>query len=193
MLDFFVMFSLIATRQRLLVGLVVATLMLAAGSPSFGQVNRCGDCDLDGRVEINELIGAVNNALDFSGPSQDLESDFALPPGYISQTDATSYVVRAAVVDFAEAGFEAGLIRFHAVPHFENRVAVSFRLFGIVAGSLLESLGLVDGDLIVAVNGVPLVNDDLVLELDDLFVAEDLLVDIVRNRVGMTLRWRIDP
>lgn len=50
------------------------------------------------------------------------------------------------------------------VPSFEDGQAIGFKLFGIRAGSLYQDLGLCNGDVVTAIDGLPLNSPDGALE-----------------------------
>lgn len=181
-----------ALRKRAAVALLA--LPLSVAMPDVGHATvRCGDCDADGVVRIDELVGAVNNALSAQpGRGQSFISPFqTIPPGYIVQTAPTEYTVRRAIVDFAVANLGPIATQFRFIPHFEDGQITAYRPIDISPLSLLDQLGFASLDLIDSVNGTAVGTEGL--DIAALLAADEVVVRIRRDQQGLVLRFSIVP
>jgi hypothetical protein len=182
-----------ASRRHWRAATALTSLLTVAAPALCGATIRCGDCDADGVVRIDELVSAVDNALSaVAGRRQSATGPFQIiPPGYIVQATTTEYIVRRAIVDFAAANLEQIRIQFRFVPHFEGGQLTSYRPIDIPPGSLLDQLGFARLDFIDAVNGISVAAERF--DIADLLSADEVLVQIRRDRKEILLRFSIVP
>jgi general secretion pathway protein C len=119
----------------------------------------------------------------------------ALPPDLaakIRKVSATEFLVDRSAIDRIMADY-AGLVRGSRMRPVKNNGAVSgFRLARIGQQTLLGQLGLLDGDVIQAINGFPLTAPDKALRAyASLRTASELRVQLLRGGRGMTIDYRI--
>jgi hypothetical protein len=80
------------------------------------------------------------------------------------------------------------------VPEASNGKTVGLRLFGIREGSGLSRLGLVDGDLVLSVNGSEIRNPEKALGLyERVRTADEIILELSRNGLPRELRFHVLP
>jgi hypothetical protein len=80
------------------------------------------------------------------------------------------------------------------VPEVSNRKVVGLRVFGILEGSRLSRLGLVNGDLVLSVNGSDLGSPEKALDVyGRMQTAEEIVVELSRGGEPRELRYHVRP
>lgn len=78
------------------------------------------------------------------------------------------------------------------MPHEENNEVVGFKVYGIRRDSLFGKLGLENGDLVRAINGIPMTGADKALQAyGRLRMADQIAVTITRRGQDLTLNYSI--
>ena len=72
------------------------------------------------------------------------------------------------------------LLRMEPIMDTDGRM-VGYRIFPRAQGALFDSLGLVSGDLVVAVNGIPFDNDNIALARDQMNSGGDMMLSVMRE------------
>lgn len=112
-----------------------------------------------------------------------------------SQSPESSSVEKLAVTrsDIEEmlANLPATLSQARAVPYFRGGQSVGLRLFAIKSGSLYEKLGLKNGDVLIAANGVQLVDLGNALKIiEQLKESSSLVIILERSAREVTLKYQ---
>lgn len=118
-----------------------------------------------------------------------------VPKGAVKRPTANTYVMpRAVVADLLGQGLGrlAGQARIE--PQYVKGKRIGFGVTRIRAGSVLETLGLRNGDLLIDVNGADLGKPAAVLGLYALIFRPNAAATLRLRRKGkpLTLIWRID-
>jgi general secretion pathway protein C len=110
----------------------------------------------------------------------------------IKQLTEGQFLIDRSEVDQALDNMSQLFTQIRAVPHFEGGRSVGFRLFAIRPGSLFDKIGLRNGDIIKAINGIELNDPGRALTmLNELREESNLSVELVRNRQPQTLSYQI--
>ncbi|HTL10835.1 MAG TPA: type II secretion system protein GspC [Bdellovibrionota bacterium] len=113
--------------------------------------------------------------------------------GGVTSTAPLQYNVPRTVIDNALGDLNRVLTQARAVPHFENGVPAGYSLFQIVPGSIYDTLGLVNGDVLAGVNGEPLADPSKALEmLNELKTSKHVEINIKRDGQDRTLQYDIN-
>jgi len=95
-------------------------------------------------------------------------------------------------VDHALENLNDLFTQARAVPYADGNGAQGFRLFSIKPQSLIERLGLKNGDIVQRVNGVEISDPSTAFSLlQDLQGHSQIRVDVLRNRQPVTLSYEI--
>ncbi len=86
-------------------------------------------------------------------PKITLGTSVGKPGAPIERLSQTQFNVPRTEIDKAMSNISMVLTQARAVPNFENGAPAGFRLFQIVPGSIYETLGLINGDVLCGVNG----------------------------------------
>ena len=111
----------------------------------------------------------------------------------IRQVTQDSFQVDRREVDRALANMNDLFTQVRAVPYAaSNGVTQGFRLFSIKPQSLIDRLGLRNGDIVQRVNGVEISDPSTAFSLlQDLQGQSQLRVDVLRNQQPVTLSYEI--
>ncbi len=74
----------------------------------------------------------------------------------IAKVSETQYQIARSELDKTLSDINNVVTQARCVPNFEGGIAQGFKCFQIVPGSIYEKLGMVNGDIITAINGEPL-------------------------------------
>lgn len=118
-----------------------------------------------------------------------------LAPGAVKRPAPGTFVLpRALVADLVGKGLGSLATQARIEPTYREGVRLGFALSRIPKGSILETLGLRNGDLLIDVNGVDLGKPASVLGLYALIFRPDAQAVLRLKRGGkpLTITWRID-
>lgn len=117
-----------------------------------------------------------------------------LPKGALSRAGRTYRISRAAVQAVLSQGLQRLAGQARVEPEYAQGKRIGFRVARIRAGSIFESLGLRNGDLLLDVNGADLGNPAQVLGLYGLLMTPNAKASIRlrRGKAPVTLTWQID-
>ena len=113
--------------------------------------------------------------------------------GGIQQVATDSYNVERNEVERAMENLSDLFTKVRAIPYASDDGAVNgFRLFAIKAKSLIDRLGLKNGDIVRRVNGVDIADPSTAFSLlQDLPGLSQVSVDVLRNHQPVTLSYQI--
>lgn len=155
--------------------------------PGLGRLDRVGATwaeilDRAGRRgRLSLLDAAAGRGPDTAMP----ERAPAAWDGRIRSIDDQTYEVdRSLVRELVTGVMRPGSLRL--IPSFDHGTLTGIRLFGATAGSIPAAIGLVNGDVLVAINGAPIQS---VQQLLDLYAGLDQLtaVELSGTRRGQPL------
>jgi len=110
---------------------------------------------------------------------------------HIREVSTNQYVIDRSEVDHAFENMSQLFTQVRAVPHFEGGKATGFRLFAIRRGSLFDKIGLKNGDILKRINDTEFNDPSRAMAMmQELRDADDLTVQIIRNRRQQTLSYR---
>ena len=156
------------------------------------------------RVTLTQVF-ADHVVLDADGERRELWLDkkaqaaakgVAPPPPVVQQLPSTAANRRnmglsREVVNNAMANFSTLLSQARILPHFTNGKADGFLVTDIAAGSLYQSLGLQNGDILSGVNGKPITSMEQAMNMyRQLQKAPSVDVSVMRG--GQTLTFHYD-
>ena len=156
------------------------------------------------RVTLTQVF-ADHVVLDADGERRELWLDkkaqaaakgVAPPPPVVQQLPSTAANRRnmglsREVVNNAMANFSTLLSQARILPHFTNGKADGFLVTDIAAGSLYQSLGLQNGDILSGVNGKPITSMEQAMNMyRQLQKAPSVDVSVIRG--GQTLTFHYD-
>lgn len=115
------------------------------------------------------------------------------PQEGIQQTAQDSYTIDRREVDHAINNLSELFTQVRAVPYsVQEGVTQGFRLFQIKPDSLIDRIGLKNGDVIQRVNGVEISNPSTAFQLlQDLQGHQQIRVDVLRNQQPTSLSYEI--
>lgn len=103
-----------------------------------------------------------------------------------------SYVVAKSEVEKVFRNIGSLLMQARAVPYIVDGKIAGFRLFRIKPGSLYEKIGLKNGDIVKAINGVPIDSPETALRIFSELRNETYFeVEIMRGGRPMTLTYNL--
>lgn len=113
--------------------------------------------------------------------------------GGIQQVSNDAYQVDRNEIEHAMENLGDLFTKVRAVPYASDDGAINgFRLFAIKAKSLVDRLGLKNGDIVRRVNGVDIADPSTAFSLlQDLPGLSQVSVDVVRNHQPVTLSYKI--
>ena len=95
-------------------------------------------------------------------------------------------------VDHSIDNLNKVVTELRAVPLIKDGKSLGFRIFNIRPGSVIDRMGLANGDVVQSVNGVALDEPSKALAmLEDLRTADRLTVDLLRKNKPTTLIYDI--
>jgi general secretion pathway protein C len=111
----------------------------------------------------------------------------------VRQVAQDSYAIDRREVDHAINNLSELFTQVRAVPYtLKEGVVQGFRLFQIKSGSLIDRIGLKNGDVIQRVNGVEISDPSTAFQLlQDLQGHPQIRVDVLRNQQPATLSYEI--
>jgi general secretion pathway protein C len=127
----------------------------------------------------------------------ELESAAAQAPGTgatgaIRNTAPGRFLVDRREVDHSIDNLNKVVTELRAVPLVKDGKSLGFRIFNIRPGSVIDRMGLANGDVVQSVNGVTLDEPSKALAmLEDLRTADRLTVDLLRKNKPTTLIYDI--
>jgi len=112
--------------------------------------------------------------------------------GSVRQVAQDAFQIDRREVDHALENLNDLFTQARAVPYADGNGAQGFRLFSIKSQSLIERLGLKNGDIVQRVNGVEISDPSTAFSLlQDLQGHSQIRVDVLRNRQPVTLSYEI--
>jgi general secretion pathway protein C len=115
----------------------------------------------------------------------------APPP--LAPSAGASFKVKRTVIESVLQDPANSLRSIRVVPHSEDDRMVGVKLYGIRQDSLLHTLGLQNGDVLLAVNGLEVATPDAALEAyGQLRSATNLSVSLERRGQPMTVDYAIE-
>lgn len=112
--------------------------------------------------------------------------------GGIRNTAPGRFLVDRREVDHSIENLGQVATELRAVPQVKNGQSLGFRIFNIRPGSVIDRMGLANGDIVQSVNGVTLDNPTKALAmLEDLRTADQLSVDFLRKNKPTTYTYDI--
>lgn len=112
--------------------------------------------------------------------------------GAIRNTAPGRFLVDRREVDHSIDNLNKVVTELRAVPLVKDGKSLGFRIFNIRPGSVIDRMGLANGDVVQSVNGVALDEPSKALAmLEDLRTADRLTVDLLRKNKPTTLIYDI--
>lgn len=131
------------------------------------------EIDRDGKIEILQLDSAPNESSSYTG--------------------GDTISVKEELVNEALNNLPLLLTQARAVPYFKNGKSVGLRLFAIKRGSLYETIGLKNGDILKQINGNNLGDITQAVKLFEKLKQErSISLELERNRADKTIRYEIE-
>jgi hypothetical protein len=85
------------------------------------------------------------------------------------------------------------LAKLKAIPYFQEGKSVGLRVFAIRLGSAWEKMGLLNGDILKAVDSSPLVEDSSIgIPFDKLLEKKSVSLTLERNKEDLILKWHLN-
>jgi general secretion pathway protein C len=110
----------------------------------------------------------------------------------IRQTGTNTYMVDRREVQHSIDNLNRIATQMRAVPYLKDGTTIGFRVFNIKNGSIFERMGLKNGDVIQAVNGVDLDSPTKALALlEDLQTTDEIRVNLLRDNSPSTLSYSV--
>jgi general secretion pathway protein C len=110
----------------------------------------------------------------------------------IRKTGATTFAVDRRAVEHSLENLNTVVTQMRAVPFLRDGKSQGFRVFNIRSGSIFESMGLKNGDVIQAVNGVELNDPTKALALvDDIATVDEIRINLLRNNTPTTFTYSV--
>lgn len=162
--------------------------MLAAPTPCPPGQMRLG-VDAAGAVQCGSWLTLQLQSRRGGGPV------VKLPPGAVKRPAPNTFLLpRAAVAELLAKGLGRLASQARVEPKYVKGKRIGFGISRIRGGSLLETLGLRNGDLLIDVNGVDLGKPASVLGLYALLFRPNAEATLNLRRAGKPLRlvWRIE-
>jgi general secretion pathway protein C len=111
----------------------------------------------------------------------------------LAPATAARFKVRRALIESTLQDPASSLRSIRAIPHSEDDRMVGVKLYGIGRGSLLHTLGLQNGDVLLAINGLDVATTDAALDAyAQLRSASNLSVSLERRGQPMTVDYAIE-
>lgn len=111
-------------------------------------------------------------------------------PAGVAQVGEGQYRVSAALADRLLGDLSVLAREVRIVPAFVNGRAEGFKLFGLRPGAALAGLGLRNGDVVSAIDGIPLDSPESALQAYERAQKVDrVVVAVTRRGAPMTLTW----
>ncbi|HEX4406887.1 MAG TPA: type II secretion system protein GspC [Polyangia bacterium] len=152
------------------------------------------DLDVSGRKEYMELFDTTPAAAPVAAPVVVASSDplaAELERG-IKKTGENSYEVQRGTVDSLLGNMSALSRAARIVPEIKDGRAAGFRLFSVRPDGPFAKIGLQNGDVISAINGLEMTSPDKALEVyTKLKTASHLSVGLERNGQKITKDYNI--
>jgi len=109
-----------------------------------------------------------------------------------SAPSVESMVVNKAELDEALSNLPLLLTQARAVPYFKDGKSVGLRLFAIKSGSMFETIGLKNGDILKSINGTSLADITQAVKLfEELRNERSISVQVERNREDKEFQYQI--
>ena len=109
-----------------------------------------------------------------------------------SAPSVESMVVNKAELDEALSNLPLLLTQARAVPYFKDGKSVGLRLFAIKSGSMFETIGLKNGDILKSINGTSLADITQAVKLfEELRNERSIAVQVERNREDKEFQYQI--
>ncbi len=144
------------------------------------------------KVKIDEINSEKKFYLFFTGNSKRFEEKSAVKKILISDQKEKVLTIRRRKIETYLKNLDSILYSAKATPYFENGQIKGFKLTLIEKGSLIEKMGIREGDVIYSVNGRVLRGlDDVLYFLNSIYKLNEIRLGIIRNGKRNSLIFKI--